>query len=308
MTTRNTDFDIVGNDIIESEKIHSKSMTYWQDAFRRIKRNRPAVVAFWVIVALMFLCIFGPMFNKYTFREMNHMIGNMWNWDVIKMGHYFGTDEFGRDFFTRIWQGGRVSFMIALIVVFFEGIIGSIYGGIAGFIGGKTDMIMMRIVEILFVIPSMIYIILLMIVMGPGINTIIIAMAIARWVPMAMIVRGEVLRIKEYEFVMASQALGASAARLLFKHLLPNTLGLIIVRLTLDIPGAIFTEAFLSFIGIGVPAPHCSWGSLASDGYIQLYAAPYLFLLPAVMISVVTLTFNVIGDGLRDALDPKLRK
>ena len=308
MREKNPDFEIVGNDIIESEKIHSKSMTYWQDAFRRIRKNRAAICAFWVIVGLILLCIFGPMFNKFSFREMNHMIGNTWNWDVIKMGHYFGTDEFGRDFFTRIWQGGRVSFMIALVVVFFEGIIGSVYGGIAGFIGGKTDLIMMRVVEILFVIPSMIYTILLMIVMGPGINTIIIAMAISRWVPMAMIVRGEVLRIKEYEFVMASEALGASATRLLFKHLLPNTLGIIIVRLTLDIPGAIFTEAFLSFIGIGVPAPHCSWGSLANDGYIQLYAAPYLFLLPAMMISAVTLTFNVIGDGLRDALDPKLRK
>jgi oligopeptide transport system permease protein len=304
----NDDFKIIGNNIIESEKIHSKSMTYWQDAFRRVKKNKASVTAFWIIIVLLFLCLFGPMFNKYDFREMNHMIGDMWNWDVIKQGHYFGADEFGRDFFTRIWDGGRVSFLIAFIVVVSEGIIGSIYGGIAGFVGGKTDIIMMRIVEILFVIPSMIYIILLMIVMGPGINTIIIAMAIARWVPMAMIVRGEVLRIKEYEFVMASQALGASSIRLLFKHLLPNTLGLIIVRLTLDIPGAIFTEAFLSFIGIGVPAPHCSWGSLANDGYIQLYTAPYLFLIPAILISTVTLTFNVIGDGLRDALDPKLRK
>ena len=308
MTVRNPDFEIVGNDIIESERIHSKSMTYWEDAFRRIRKNKASVAAFVIIVVLLFLCLFGPYFNKFTFREMNHMIGNMWNWDVIKMGHYFGTDEFGRDFFVRIWQGGRVSFMIALVVVFFEGIIGSLYGGISGYFGGKVDIIMMRIVEILFVIPPMIYIILLMIVMGPGIGTIIIAMSISRWVPMAMIVRGEVLRIKEYEFVMASQALGASSWRLLTKHLLPNTLGLIIVRLTLDIPGAIFTEAFLSFIGIGVPAPHCSWGSLASDGYVQLYSAPYLFLLPAILISVVTLTFNVIGDGLRDALDPKLRK
>ena len=308
MSIKNPDFEIIGSDIIESEKIHSKSMTYWEDAFRRIRKNKAAMIAFSIIVLLLFFCILGPSFNKYSFREMDHLIGNTWNWDVFKAGHYFGTDEFGRDFFTRVWQGGRVSFMIALVVVFFEGIIGSLYGGISGFFGGKVDMIMMRLVEILFVIPPMIYIILLMIVMGPGINTIIIAMSISRWVPMAIIVRGEVLRIKEYEFVMASQALGASPFRLLMKHLLPNTLGLIIVRLTLDIPGAIFTEAFLSFIGIGVPAPHCSWGSLASDGYVQLYAAPYLFLLPALLISLVTLTFNVIGDGLRDALDPKLRK
>ncbi|MCF7791241.1 MAG: ABC transporter permease [Victivallales bacterium] len=308
MTLKNTDFERVGNNVIESELIYSKNMSYWEDVFRRLKKNKSAVTAFWIIIILIFFCIFGPLMNKFSFREMNHLIGSTWNWEVIKLGHYFGTDEFGRDFFTRVWEGGRVSFIIALVVVFFEGIIGAVYGGVAGFCGGKVDLVMMRIVEILFVIPPMIYIILLMIVMGPGIATIIVAMSISRWVPMAMIVRGEVLRIKEYEFVMASQALGAGPVRILFKHLLPNTLGLIIVRLTLDIPRAVFTEAFLSFIGIGVPAPFCSWGSLSNDGYIQLYSDPYLFLIPAILISIVTFSFNIIGDGLRDALDPKLRR
>jgi oligopeptide transport system permease protein len=301
------DFQVVGNDIVESEKIYSDNITYWQDAFRRLKKNKAAVICFWIIVALVFFSILGPYMNHYSYREMNSAISDQWNWSVFTQGHWFGTDEFGRDLWTRVWEGGRVSFLIAITVVVSEGIIGSIYGGLAGLIGGKTDLIMMRIVEILFVIPPMIYIILLMIVMGPGINTIIIAMAVSRWVPMAMIVRGEVLRIKEYEFVMASRALGASRFRILMKHLLPNTLGIIIVRLTLDIPGVIFTEAFLSFIGIGVPAPQCSLGSLANTGYIQLYSAAYLFFIPSLLISFVTLTFNIIGDGMRDALDPKLR-
>ena len=303
-----SDFEFVGRNLKESEKIHSQSMTYWQDAFRRLKKNRPSMIAFWIIAILVILCIIGPYLNSYSFREMNHLINRSWDWSVITQGYYFGTDEFGRDVFTRIWEGGRVSLLIALTVVIVEGIIGTIYGGIAGYLGGKTDLIMMRLVEILMSIPSIIYIILLMVVMGPGILTIIIAMGISRWLPMALIVRGEVLRIKQYEFVMASQALGAGTFRVLFKHLLPNALGVIIVRLTLDIPSAIFSEAFLSFIGIGVPAPHCSWGSLANEGYLQLYSAPYLFFIPAILISITTLTFNVIGDGLRDALDPKLRK
>ena len=304
----NPDFQFVGKNLAESEKIHSKSMTYWQDAYRRIKCNKASVIAFWIIVVLVGLCLIGPYFNTYSFREMNYLLSRSWDWNVITQGHYFGTDEFGRDVFTRIWEGGRVSLMIAVTVVVVEGIIGTIYGGLAGYLGGKTDLVMMRIVEILMSIPSIIYIILLMVVMGPGILTIIIAMGISRWLPMALIVRGEVLKIKQNEFVMASQALGAGTFRVLFRHLLPNALGVIIVRLTLDIPSAIFSEAFLSFIGIGVPAPHCSWGSLASDGYVQLYTAAYLFFIPAILISISTLTFNVIGDGLRDALDPKLRK
>ena len=304
----NPDFEVVGKDLLESEKIYSKSMTYWQDAYRRIRKNKAAIFSFWVIVVLVLLCIFGPHFNSFSYREMNHEINRSWNWELIKQGYFFGADDFGRDFFTRIWTGGRISLLIALTVVIVEGVIGTIYGGVAGLIGGKTDLIMMRIVEIFMSIPSIIYIILLMIVLGPGIMTIIIAMSITRWMYMAMLVRGEVLKIKQNEFIMASQALGAGKVRLLMKHLLPNSLAIIIVRLTLDVPGAIFTEAYLSFIGIGVPPPSCSWGSLANDGYKLLYSAPHLFFIPIILICVITLTFNVAGDGLRDALDPKLRK
>ncbi len=308
LNIKNTDFEIVGSDIVQSERIYTKSMTYWQDAFRRLKKNKPAVWCFWIIVVLIAFCIVGPYLNGFSYRVMNFNIANTWNWDVIKQGHFFGGDEFGRDEFVRIWLGGRVSFFISLVVVISEGLIGTVYGGIAGLIGGKTDIIMMRIVEIFFAIPSVIYIILLMIVLGPGVMTIIIAMSITQWLYMALLIRGEVLKLKQNEYIMASEALGSSRWRILIKHLLPNCMGIIIVRLTLDIPTAIFTEAYLSFIGLGVPPPQCSWGSLANDGYNQLYAAPFLFLIPIIMISVVTLTFNILGDGLRDALDPKLRK
>ncbi len=301
------EFQIVDKDIEESEKIYRPSMTYWQDAMRRFKGNRVNMFFFTLLAVLFFFSIFGPYLNKYDYRVMNPEYQFKFGLEAIKNGHYFGTDEFGRDVFTRTWEGGRISLSIALVVVILEGIIGTIYGGVAGFFGGKIDFVMMRIVEIFMAIPSMIYIILLMVALGPGIHTIIIAMGFTRWMIMAMIVRGEVLKIKEQEYVMASIVLGGSPFWIILKHLLPNAMGQIIVRLTMDIPVAIFTEAFLSFIGIGVPAPMASWGSLANDGYNLLARGPHLFAVPAILISLTTLSFNVVGDGLRDALDPKLR-
>ncbi len=304
----NRDFEIIGKNLELSQKIDRPSMTYWQDAFRRLRKNKASMISIIVILVIVLLTLFAPLLNHFSFREMNTNIPDQWNLNVIKMGHYFGTDEFGRDFFTRLWSGGRISLLIAFVVIIIEGVVGTLYGCIAGFIGGKTDLIMMRIVEILLAVPTLIYIILLMVVLGPGIWTIIIAMGATQWLIMAMLVRTEVMKIKQNEFVLSSISMGATPFSIIRKHLIPNAMGLIIVRLTLDIPSAIFTEAFLSFIGIGVPAPHASWGSLANAGYLQLYAAPYLFFGPAILISVITLAFNILGDGLRDAMDPKLRK
>ena len=301
-------FKIVGKDLEESEKIYKPSMTYWQDAVRRFKSNKVNMFFFTLLIVMIFFAIFGPYLNEYDYREMNPEFQFRFGMEAVKSKYYFGTDEFGRDVFTRMWQGGRISLSIALVVVILEGIIGTIYGGVAGYFGGKIDFIMMRIVEIFMAVPSMIYIILLMVVLGPGIHTIIIAMGFTRWMIMAMIVRGEVLKLKEQEYVMASLVLGGSPFWIILKHLIPNAMGQIIVRLTMDIPTAIFTEAFLSFIGIGVPAPMASWGSLANDGYNLLARGPHLFVIPALFISLTTLSFNVVGDGLRDALDPKLRK
>ena len=302
------EFEIVGKSISASEKIYRENTTYWKDAYRRIKKNKAAMVSFWFLSILIVFAIIGPLLGKTSNSEMALELKNQFGMDSVKAGFYFGLDNFGRDFFTRVWEGARISLAIAFIVVIIEGIIGTFYGGIAGYIGGKTDMVMMRTVEVFMAVPSMIYIILLTVVIGPGMHTIIIAMSITRWMYMAMIVRGEVLKLKKQEYIMASISLGASPLRVIVKHLIPNAMGQIIVALTLDIPQAIFTEAFLSFIGIGIPIPLASWGSLANDGFEMIAEAPHLFIIPAILISITTLSFNIFGDGLRDALDPKLRK
>lgn len=302
------EFTFVGKKIADSEKIKRESTTYWKDAYRRLKKNKAAMTAFWFLTILILMAVAGPFLGKSGHSEMALDLKNQFGADTVKSGFYFGLDNFGRDFFTRVWEGARISLIIAFVVVIIEGIIGTFYGGIAGYLGGKTDTIMMRIVEVFMAVPSMIYIILLMVVIGPGMHTIIIAMSITRWMSMAMIVRGEVLKLKKQEYVMASISLGASPIRVIIKHLIPNAMGQIIVALTLDIPQAIFTEAFLSFIGIGIPIPLASWGSLANDGFELVSQAPHLFIIPAILISITTLSFNIFGDGLRDALDPKLRK
>jgi oligopeptide transport system permease protein len=304
----NPRFERIGVDRRESEMIARPVMSYWQDAFRRLRKNKPAIAALCFLIVIALLAVFVPLIASRSYSDMIPSLQFRFDRDIISKGYLLGTDDFGRDLFVRLWSGARISLMIALIVVIIEGLIGALYGGIAGYAGGYVDMVMMRFVEILMAIPSMIYIILFMVIMGPGVHTIIIAMAITRWLDMAMIVRGEVLKLKEQEYVLASRSLGASPLRIVTKHLLPNAMGQIIVRLTLDIPLAIFTEAFLSFIGIGVPAPLASWGRLANEGYVQIMQYPYLFIIPAIMISVTTLAFNILGDGLRDALDPKLRK
>lgn len=305
----NLNFSKIGKDLKESEKIYKPSLTYWKDVWRRLKNNKAAMFFLVSLGIMIVMAIIGPYLNKYDFREQHlDLQYRFWDKESLSKGFYFGTDNFGRDMFTRIWEGGRISLTIAFVVVFIEGIVGTLYGGIAGYFGGRIDFYMMRFVEIMMAIPSIIYIILLMVIMGPGVKTIIIAMGFTSWMVMAMIVRGEVIKIKQQEFVMASVALGASSFRIILRHLIPNAMGQIIVRLTLDIPTAIFTEAFLSFIGIGVPAPVASWGSLANDGYQLMTSGPYLFILPSLFISFTTMAFNIVGDALRDAMDPKLRK
>lgn len=222
--------------------------------------------------------------------------------------HWLGTDMFGRDLFTRLWEGGRVSFLIAFISVFITSIIGILYGGISGYIGGRADTLMMRFIEIIMVVPDMLYIILLLQVMKAGIQPIIIVLAATSWMGIARIVRGEVMRLKHSEYVLAAETLGASPKRVILKHLIPNTMGPIIVQMTMMIPSMIFTEAFLSFIGLGIPVPFASWGSLINEGAQVFVLYPNSLFVPAVALSLTMLGFNIFGDGLRDALDPKLRK
>ncbi len=227
---------------------------------------------------------------------------------VWNKNYLLGTDSIGRDMLTRLLYGGRVSLTVAFLVTICTLFIGVIYGGISGYYGGNTDIMMMRVVEILMAIPSTIYVILLMVYFGQGIYNILIAMALTSWLHMAQLVRGQVLSLKEQEYVLAAKISGVSPIKIIFNHLLPNCIGPILVSATLSIPGAIATEAFMSFIGLGVKPPMPSWGILSNEGIGAIRSSPYQILLPSIAISLTMFAFNFLGDGLRDALDPRLRK
>jgi len=418
-------FTRVGKNIKESQAIKRESMSYFQDAMRRLKKNIPAMISFWILIVLMIMAIIGPIIsnklyghtyksqnlgdqnqtpfmsnarsiamvtndvfkyddyssnfrkNKVTFRnvrfksagELAFKIGNKaeeswqgdkkeyeiritventdtWNSVIKKLNdagekllsedpdfrgitfakkggnlvikthgekwfnkrYWLGTDEFGRDLWTRLWEGARVSFFIAITSVFFSVMIGIVYGGIAGYKGGKVDTLMMRIIEVLMTVPDLLYIILLLSVMKPGLKPIIIVLSCTSWMGTARLIRGEVMRLKHSEYVIAAQTLGADAKRIIFKHLIPNAMGPLLVNMTMMVPSMIFSEAFLSFIGLGMPAPFASWGVLANQGANVFRQFPHQLIIPAVVISLTMLSFNLLGDGLRDALDPRLRQ
>ena len=290
-------------EILQVQK-KEETLGYWQDAWIRLKKNKMALLGLIIIVCLIVVAIFGPIFSSHTYDEQNLMMTNSSpSWE-----HWFGTDNLGRDIFIRVLYGARISLAIGIVASLLNLFIGVIYGGIACFCGGKIDRIMMNIVDILYSVPTLLYVILLMVILKPGLINIFIALGIGYWLQMARIVRGQILSMKEQEFILAARTIGVSKKRILFRHLLPNAMGAIIVTMTLAIPDAIFTEAFLSFIGLGVSAPMASWGVLASEGVNNLRAYPFQLFFPAVAISVTMLAFNFLGDGLRDVLDPKMRR
>lgn len=297
-------FKPVPKDIEGAEAIVRPSVTYWQDAWRRLKQNRLAMVGLWVIVAITLIAIFGPMFSPYSYSDQSLFDQNMY----ISREHWLGTDDLGRDLLTRIMYGARISLTVGFVASFINLTVGVVYGGISGYYGGQVDNVMMRIVEILSGIPLLLYVILLMVVLRPGLQNILIALGLVYWLGMARIVRGQILSLKEQDYVLAARTIGADNSRIIYKHLIPNAMGPIIVTATLNIPQAIFTEAFLSFIGLGVNAPMASWGVLANDALPSFRTYPWQLFFPAIAISVTMLAFNFLGDGLRDALDPKQRK
>lgn len=297
-------FEIIGCEGADSEEILRPSMTYWQDAWRRLKQNKVATLSLVILILIALMTAFGQYLNGFEFQVTNNdLINGKPNWT-----HLFGTDNLGRDVFSRVWAGGRVSIIIGLIGAFIDTVVGSIYGGISGFYGGFIDDIMMRIVEILASIPYLVVVILVSLILKPGIGALIIAMTITGWVGMARLVRGQLLQIKEQEYVLAAAALGANPSRIIAKHLLPNTLGIMIVAITFDIPIFIFGEAFLSYLGQGIQSPNTSWGALASAAQPNLIFYPYQLFFPSLFISLTMLSFTLLGDGLRDALDPRLRQ
>ena len=275
-----------------------------QDAWLRLKKNRAAMAGLGIIVLISLLAVLGPLLSPYSYSDQSLANANQ----PPSSAHWLGTDNLGRDLATRICYGARISLSIGIVASLINLGIGVLYGGISGYFGGRVDSVMMRIVDILYGIPLLLYVILLMVVLKPGLMNVFLALGLVYWLRMARIVRAQVLGLKELEYILAARVLGASHRRLIFGHLLPNSLGPIIITLTLSIPEAIFTEAFLSFIGLGVSAPMASWGVLASEGVVTLRSYPFQLLSPAIAISLTMLGFNFLGDGLRDALDPRMRR
>ncbi len=262
-----------------------------------------AYISLWIVGFLIAGAIIAPYLSGYTYYETHLELKNQ----SPNRAFLFGTDDLGRDLFTRIWFGARISLLIGFCAATLDFVIGTFWGAAAAYAGEKVDELLMRICDILYAIPYLLKVIIIMVAVGPGIKSIILAMSISGWINMARIIRGQILQLKNMEYVLSAKALGASSWRVLTRHLLPNVAGSIIVTMTLTIPTAIFVEAFLSFLGLGVQAPAASWGSMANDGLSALRYYPWRLFFPAGFICMTMLCFNMIGDGLRDALDPKLR-
>ena len=292
----------------DSEKdtgfIAIESTTFLQDAWRKFKKNKLALVGAGFLILLILVCAFGPMLSPYTYDQIDLFNSNQ----APTAEHWFGTDSLGRDLFVRVLIGGRISLTVGVVSALINLVIGTIYGGISGYFGGRIDQIMMRIVDIIYSIPTMLYVLLITMVFGSSIGTVIAAIAISSWAGMARIVRGQVLTLKEQEYALAAKALGANTWRILIKHLLLNSIGPIIVTVTLNIPAAIFSEAFLSFVGCGIAIPMASWGTLSSESLRTVMAYPYQMFFPVAAICLTMFSLNFIGDGFNDAFDPRRSK
>lgn len=315
------------------EKIEKPQLSFIQDAWLRVRKNKAAIISLIILAIIVLLAIVGPYLSPHDGYEQDVTKNNLppripvvENWGIfdgtqtiggvetnkyedmnIEEYYWFGTDSLGRDLFTRVWLGTRVSLYIAVLAAVIDMVVGVIYGLVSGFKGGRVDNIMQRILEIMSGIPNLIVVILMLLILEPGIMSITIAMVITGWIGMARVVRGQVLKLKDQEYMLASRTLGANSGRLLFKHLLPNLSGVIIINMMFTIPSAIFFEAFLSFIGIGLQAPEASLGTLIEDGYKTFQFLPHLMIIPCIVICLILIVFNLIGDGLRDAFDPKMR-
>lgn len=298
-------FKRIPRDDIEAEKIARPIITFWEDVWRRLKMNKAAMISIGIIVLLIVMVIIGPYLNGFSFKEQDSASRNI----APNSLHWFGTDSAGRDIFTRIWMGGRVSITIGLVCAFIAMIVGVAYGSIAGLVGGKVDTIMMRIVEIISCLPYLLIVILVTLWMDrTDLGSILLALSVTSWTGTSRMVRGQVLSVKNEEYVLAARTLGVPTWKIITRHIIPNVLAIVIVGLTFDIPGFIFSEAFLSYMGIGLQPPDVSWGIMSSEAQTQLLFFPYQLFFPTLVIALTMLSFTLLGDGLRDALDPKLRK
>ncbi|MCZ8512669.1 ABC transporter permease [Paenibacillus filicis] len=288
-----------------AEAIVRPRLSFWQEAWLRLLKNKLAMLGLILIIVIAALAVFGPLLTDQSYSKQSLLDGNQ----KPSALHWFGTDELGRDVYARILYGARISLFIGLTAALIDFAIGIVYGGIAGYFGGRIDNVMMRFVDLLYGIPYLLIVILLMVVMGPGLLTIIVALSATGWIGMARIVRGQVLSLKSSEYVLAARTLGAGAGYIIRKHLLPNAVGVIIVQVTFSVPSAIFAEAFLSFLGLGIQPPLASWGVMANDALPTILSGHWWRLFyPAFFISMTMLAFNLVGDGLQDAFNPKQRR
>ena len=288
----------------EKEHIAAPTSSMIADAWARLRKNKAAVVSLGILIVIILLAIFAPVFSKYDFAFTDY--SNVYSTPTKE--HIFGCDQFGRDLWTRVWMGTRISLMIALVAAVLDLVVGVLYGAVSALLGGRVDALMQRIIEILVGIPSLIIVILFLMAFPAGVGTIIAALSITGWVNMARLVRAEILKLKNQEFVMASHVLGSNNLYIIMKDLIPNTVGIIVIQVMFTIPSAIFTEAFLSFIGIGLAEPQASLGVLINGGYQVLQNYPHVLICPAIVIVLIMVCFSILGDGLRDALDPQMRK
>jgi oligopeptide transport system permease protein len=283
------------------EAIRGRSL--WADAWRRLLRNRAAVVSAIVLALIAIACFGASWISPYPIDDID--------WENISTGpsalHWFGTDETGRDLFTRILYGGQVSLMVGIVATLVSLMIGVAWGAVAGYFGGRIDSVMMRTVDILYSLPYMFFVILLVVFFGRNILLIFVALGAVQWLDMARIVRGQTLSLKRKEFIEAAHASGVSTVNVIRRHIIPNTLGPVVVYITLTVPSVILTESFISFLGLGVQEPQTSWGVLIAEGARVMETAPWSLIYPAIFLGVTLFCFNFIGDGLRDALDPKDR-
>lgn len=305
------------------------SSTFMHDVWVRFKSNKGALIGAAVILVFLILSFLCPAVSRYTFdgvdtaqHSMSPRIpGLTWiPWfsggsgivqytgDFANTFHYFGTDVLGRDLWVRCWEGCRISLFVAGTAVLVNVFIGILYGMISGYFGGWVDSIMQRFQEIVNSIPTLVILTLLLLVMKPGLYTIIVALILTEWIGMARITRAQVLKIKEQEFILASRTLGASGFFIIFKKVLPNIFGQIIIMAMFSIPNAIFYEAFLAMVGLGIPAPQASLGSLINDGFKSILVTPYQVVIPVIILGILMLSFNMMADGLRDAFDPKMKE
>jgi len=326
----NKDFEFLTDRNIQIDT-NFASQSYWKGVYKRFFAKKRSVIGLIIVLVIMFLAIFGPMMSGHGYREITSFIDANGK-EIVARGiapripwlhnllgkeafadnfadktFIFGTDDLGRDLWTRTWYGARVSLLIAFVTILIDVIIGMSYGLISGYFGGAVDSVMQRFVEIANSVPRLVIVSVLAIFMPKGIGLVIVALILTEWIGMSKIARAESLKIKEMEYVLAARTLGASDMKIIFNNILPNTVGPIITQVMFSIPTAIFTEAFLSFVGVGIMLPECSVGSLIEDGFNNITTLPYQIVPPIIVLALLMLGFNFIGDGLREALAPKLK-